>query len=344
MDTMTESNKTPSRRTLFAALVFGVLLGYLIARGVSNPAVRSVSNEPLAGQNGVDELSRNEPQKKFVRIVSEQGKEIALQTAISQYRHPKLEDAPIIELVGVVHVGDSAYYENLERELSSYDAVLYELIAPKNARPTLSKAEQSSVSGFQKLLAELLAVVHQLEHIDYTKPNFVHADLSAEALIEEGIQQGETQLTLLLGIVRDVLRANSKLALEKQQPAFESPKSFHELTQWLANPMRLRREFAAALSADSFDIETLGMTTLLPYLIDARNREAMRVMQEQVALGKKHIAVFYGAAHLPDFERRLYEELGYEHHSTRWLSAWDLQKDIPSRSPFQLMMQILDAL
>ena len=52
----------------------------------------------------------------------------------------------------------------------------------------------------------------------------------------------------------------------------------------------------------------------------------MRVFQKQLAGGKKRIAIFYGAAHMPDFEQRLTKDFGLKRKSTGWHTAWDLRK------------------
>jgi hypothetical protein len=63
-------------------------------------------------------------------------------------------------------------------------------------------------------------------------------------------------------------------------------------------------------------------------LISERNKVALTGLREQVKLGKRRIAIFYGAGHLPDLERRLLTEFGLKRDSERWLLAWDL-KSVP---------------
>ena len=45
---------------------------------------------------------------------------------------------------------------------------------------------------------------------------------------------------------------------------------------------------------------------------------------QQIAAGKKKIAIFYGSAHMPDFESRLLQNFGMQRQSVLWLDAWDL--------------------
>ena len=58
-------------------------------------------------------------------------------------------------------------------------------------------------------------------------------------------------------------------------------------------------------------------------IIHGRNEKCLRVLQEQLALGKKKLGVFYGAAHMEHMEHRLVEDLGWERVREEWVLAWD---------------------
>jgi hypothetical protein len=62
-------------------------------------------------------------------------------------------------------------------------------------------------------------------------------------------------------------------------------------------------------------------------LIKGRNRKAFEVLKEELDAGKKSVAVFYGAGHLDDMAERLEADFGMKPKSTKWLPAWDLQKN-----------------
>ena len=61
-------------------------------------------------------------------------------------------------------------------------------------------------------------------------------------------------------------------------------------------------------------------------IITERNKRAFEVLGEQLKAGKKNVAVFYGAGHLPDMEKRLLGDFAMKRHSERWLTAWALEK------------------
>jgi hypothetical protein len=61
-------------------------------------------------------------------------------------------------------------------------------------------------------------------------------------------------------------------------------------------------------------------------LIAGRNQRALTVLKTQIAAGKKKIAIFYGAAHMPDMAKRLIADFSLKPAKTQWLKAWNLQE------------------
>ena len=72
-----------------------------------------------------------------------------------------------------------------------------------------------------------------------------------------------------------------------------------------------------------------------------RNKAAMNVLSDTIAQGKKKISLFYGAAHMPDFAKRL-EAMGFKPVATEWRMAWDLK--IRDDQPSAIEEFILDGL
>jgi hypothetical protein len=48
------------------------------------------------------------------------------------------------------------------------------------------------------------------------------------------------------------------------------------------------------------------------------------VLKAQLAGGKKHIGIFYGAGHLSDMDKRLREDFQLQPETITWLTAWNL--------------------
>ena len=62
-------------------------------------------------------------------------------------------------------------------------------------------------------------------------------------------------------------------------------------------------------------------------LIKGRNAKAFQVLRAELNKGKKNLAVFYGAGHLPDMAERLETEFDMKVGRTIWLDAWDLTRN-----------------
>ena len=62
-------------------------------------------------------------------------------------------------------------------------------------------------------------------------------------------------------------------------------------------------------------------------LVEDRNKACIKVLQQQLTAGKKKIAIFYGAAHMPDFDKRLKEDFGMKRTESEWITAWNLADD-----------------
>jgi hypothetical protein len=65
--------------------------------------------------------------------------------------------------------------------------------------------------------------------------------------------------------------------------------------------------------------------TLDTILVQDRNTAAMNVLKKEIDKGTRRIAIFYGVAHMPDFDRRLTQELKLKRDSMAWDTAWDLR-------------------
>jgi hypothetical protein len=59
-------------------------------------------------------------------------------------------------------------------------------------------------------------------------------------------------------------------------------------------------------------------------ILTERNRKAFEVLDRELKAGKKKLGVFYGAAHLPDMEKRLLNDFGMKRSGERWVTAWSL--------------------
>jgi len=304
----------------------GVVVWLAIVPGLILPAAQLAAEADLpgikAGKTG-DSAAAAKKFQQFIRTRRDSnGSPVALETAILRYEPKDKQSAAkypglVVDLVSVVHVGEKSYYEQLNKQFTGYDCVLYELVAPEGTRIPKGGGQRSAhpVSALQQLLKSMLALEFQLEHIDYTAENMVHADLSPEQFSAAMRQRGESWLTMMLRIIGYAMAregASKSSDVELLRALFDKNRA-----------LALKR-----VMAEQF--EEMGGSLMVfdppegSALITDRNKAAMQVLHKQIEAGKRKIAIFYGGAHMPDFDQRLQKELALKPTSTRWLVAWDL--------------------
>jgi hypothetical protein len=255
-------------------------------------------------------MAAQDPQ--FIRLKEKGGKVTALEIAITRYTNRS--KTVTVDLVGVVHVGDRAYYDKLNKRFPKYDVVLYELVAPPGTRVPAGGKKSGGSAFLTSLMTSMLDLDSQLARIDYHQKNFVHADLSFDTMMAAAKKRGESGLTLALSVLTDMLRQQNTATQKK------TPDDDLDLTDALANPNRLKRQMARQMAGSA----NLG-PTLQALLVGDRNKKACEVLTTQIEDGKQTIAIFYGAAHMPDFDQRLRRDFGLRRQGQEWLTAWDLR-------------------
>jgi len=119
-----------------------------------------------------------------------------MDTAIASYEGRNAAgEKVIVDLIGAVHIGDKKYYKQLNKEFKSYDAVLYELVAPKNSRP------QRGQAGAYQPIGAMLDLDDQIEWIDYEQENFVHADMSWDEVVSSMEKRNESLLKMYFRMI-----------------------------------------------------------------------------------------------------------------------------------------------
>ena len=303
----------------------------LVAGNVPVLAQTELADPPVAdkaksdvgeNQNADDDQPGGKSAELYLRVKKVDGKQNALQTAIVRYKgKPDSKyKGKVVDLVGVVHIGQREYYEDLNKRLSKYDAVLYELVAPDGTRikPEDLEKRRSLLASMQTGMKDMLNLEYQLELIDYMSENFRHADMSPDEFVEDLERRGDSVWKMVARMMGAGLASQSAnggdagllLALFSDD-----------------RPMRMKQAMARQL----IDIEsiTAGMDDANGEntLIKGRNAKAFRILREELEKGKQKIAVFYGAGHLPDMAERLEAEFEMEARKTTWLDAWDLTRN-----------------
>jgi len=295
-------------------------------------AERPLANAP------VDRVVEAEAPPEFLRLVRDDaGEPVSLDTSIVEYRESAADAAragrrtPLqVDLVAAVHIGGGDYYDTLDRLFADYDAVLYELVAPPNARvPKPGRKPAGAIGSAQQSLRQMLGLEFQLERVDYAAANFVHADLSPKEFDAAMAKRGESWWSMFTRLMRE------SMARAERGTGGGGEVSVGELFGILfgsgpERQLRLRRMMAEQFT--DMDVLTAafggdeGST-----LITDRNAAALAVLDDEISKGKRRIAIFYGAAHMDDFDERLRTDFGLQPGEPVWVEAWDLRE--PAAEP-----------
>lgn len=278
---------------------------------------------------------------KFIRFVDRGPDGGELDTADVAYADAR---GATVHLIAAVHIGERAYYERLARDFDGYDALLYELIMSKDAAPPAGNGagenSDTFVSRLQILLKRSLDLEFQLDVIDYTKPNFVHADLDKETFEKLQAERGESLWTLMLQA------AMSAWANPPPEVAADPREQLRELTDLLCRPDG-QRQFKLLIARQMDELDAVASGLGGPdgsVILTERNKAAIAVLDNVLAQGKTKIAIFYGAAHMPDLARQLAAR-GFKPVDVQWRMAWDMtiRPSEPSTAQ-RLLDEMIDAI
>jgi len=292
--------------------------------------------------------SAAEKETQFMRFVDDNAGGGKLQTAIVTYTNPA---GVKIHLVAAVHVADTVYYKDLAKTFTGYDALLYEMVKPKDMGAPGREAVRANgidiVHILQKGLKTFLDLDYQLEGIDYTKKNFVHADMDRAAFEKAQAERGESFETLMLQQLLAAMKNPQAHALPGGDAVEDPEKMLKELVKLVTRPdMERQVKTFVARQMDQMQDAAMGLDG--PggsVILTERNKAALKVLDETIKAGKKKITLFYGAAHMPDLSKRV-REMGFKPSGpVEWKAAWDLhiRADQPSAVE-KLLNDFIDAL
>lgn len=313
---------------VLALLAAGIALGR--ARAGDDPAPAPAGGDAGDAAPASDKL-------EFVRFSDDGMGGGTLDTAIATYQNAA---GVAVHLVAAVHVGEKAYYKGLSDTFDTYDALLYELVKPKDVAVPGAAAPQrvpagpdegrdgpqvrgaAAIGGLQAMLKNVLKLEFQLEQINYDRPNFVHADLDVETFNEMQAARGESLFRLMLrSMLHEMSRqrkgegkAGGQVTVFDLLAAMRSPDSARQYKLLFARQMQ-------DIEAQLEGIEGKDGSVI----IAERNKAALRVLERTIAEGKRNIGVFYGAGHMRGIEKALLDEMGFKPTGVEWRVAWDMR-------------------
>ncbi|MCF6264400.1 MAG: hypothetical protein L3J24_12550 [Xanthomonadales bacterium] len=290
-------------------------------------SLHSLQTSAQETQNSKAVVVTSDQKTEFLRIHKDtNGVASALQLANARYiPEDGAANDLYVDLISAVHVADKSYYENLNELFKTYDVVLYELVAPKGTRVGENAGDKSTgdknkslISSLQRGMQNILGLTFQLDEIDYSASNFVHADISPTDFKRSMAEKGESFLSMLLKVWLVGMQqqaANKNAATDaKLLLALFSPTRERDLKVIAAQQIIEMRPTIDALEGEN------GST-----IITTRNLKALQVLRQEIDKGHKKLAIFYGAAHMPGIEEGLIEEFGMTLEHINWVDGWDLR-------------------
>ncbi len=323
------SYKIPNR--FFTALGLACIVPLFV---VAQPAHAQQTVE-IAGSVESDSPVKRQEQEETQKPVDEsklysehmrirrdrRGRAIAMDTAVTRFVLKNEEGERVhVDLIGAVHIGEKEYYHALNDRFEKYDAMLYELVAPEGTvipKGGGGRDITNPVAAMQVGMMSGLDLTFQLEEVDYTKENFVHADMTPEEFAESWSKNNESIGRIFLKSI------GQSMAMQQKGGA----SNLSVLSAMLSdNPTLALRRIAAEQMANM----DAGMSVFEgdngSTIIDHRNAKVIEVLQRELDKGTTKIAIFYGAGHLNDLQRRLESELKMKRGGKTWLEAWKLRE------------------
>ena len=303
--------------------------------------------------------------RPFTRIANPDAQTVQLQIAMRKFV-PARRQGPAVWLASVMHVGEPDYYRALQSFLDTQTIVLYEGInagahphhvheakAPATPAPSPAAPPSGANGGYsmQSTLAKSLGLVFQLEAIDYDRANFLNSDLSIAQIqrIMAGNQPmsapgqkggGHSSFDMLLQIMDGSSFLGSLFKIGLQMIA-ASP-------QMQAVAKLTMIEAIGRLKGDMSDVQGLppDWKQLIQVLIQARNKNLMTDLESELKRipPSGSVAVFYGAGHMDDLQKRVTSELHYRPAEEIWLTAIsvDMRKSGISPSEAQFLRSLIE--
>ena len=260
----------------------------------------------------------------FLRIKkTDKGVPESLQVAIARYSFQ--EDGPnkgaYVDLIGAVHVGSDEYYDELNKRFKAYDAMLYELVADPSVNKPQQRAERGGfnpLGAMQIGMKDVLKLKFQLDEVDYSPSNFVHADMSPEDFGEDMSKRGDS----FVGMFARMMGAGLAVQNSKKGASAQTDMMAAFLAK---DTLKLRRVMAEQFESMDSQMAAMADKNGKSTLLTERNTKAFQVMESELKKGKKRIAIFYGAGHLLDMHQRLLRDYKATQTQIEWLDAWPLQ-------------------
>lgn len=302
------------------------------------------------GSNNNADSSANNDEDAFepIRLTKrDDGLPTSLDTSVvrysGRYRGEDGETRDVyVDLVGAVHIAEKSYYDAINESFKDYETVVFELVTDSDdVAAMIEEAKEKKkekrnyfnplnyISYFQEDSAKFLRLAYQMDGIDYAAENLRRGDCGGLEFILMTIKNGDV-VDFFVEIFAQSLLSSTPGSTEGGMIALLCAKD---------RRLVARRLFAVELAESSFadfDKERRALDEgnaegenkpRESAIIHLRNKKALAVVRDELDKGRERVALFFGAAHLPDLGKHLEEDFGLNRQpEVRWFKAWNLEK------------------
>ena len=270
----------------------------------------------------------------FIRFVDLDGWQGRLQTSVITYED---EVGARVTLVAAMHWGEPAYFAELQGIFDGFDALLYEGWKPEESDDVgeapvtpvfwlLDKIERTARILEDFVVHDLLSFRFdgQWESLDYSRAHCINADMTYSTYRRLIVEENESTREFF-SILRLALKYSVAWVQRLRSTSDEEVGRLFEAV-WTEG-LRPLRYLVASEMAFAFNLwaERISSPDSWSVTLNARNDVVLEILLEQLRAGKREIGIHYGAAHMPDLERRLIE-LGFQKKGGRWATTWDSRR------------------
>lgn len=312
--------------------------------------------------------AKSGPPEPYMRVQRPDAETVQLQIAVRKFL-PARGHGPAIWLAGASHIGETNYYASLQTHLDAQTLVLYEGVGEhprkprqragntfsSNASPPMARASTDKASGgasLQMTMARSLGLVFQLQAIDCERTNFYNSDLSV-AQIQALMQPERKVVSGGTGSGRSRRADADDSSFQDLLGAMDGSSVFGALAngifQIIGSSTKLQAmtklaliEVFGQIRGDMAQMQGLPpeMKRLFEVLIRERNKVVIEDLREELRHASRadSIAIFYGAGHLVDMEKRLRQELRYVPVEEFWLPVFSVNTEQAGLSNFELTL------
>lgn len=265
------------------------------------------------------------PNLEFLRLT-----EKALQTPI--YTLSNRDSSIRVKVIGVIHVGDLEYYQELKKIIRDLDYLFYEGIRMNHSSIPIflpygvkneSERTKQDVKSFTNLQNQIALSFKFVEQADYLRPesNWINADVNLN------------QFTEILQKTNLSLEALSKNLSLDNKNIFEQDNESRETLKYDSDQKNLlhwyKRKMAVYLVKSAKDL-CFNEEMKIPReaIIVERNKVALGYLKEKLrSSNPSELGLLYGAAHIPHFVETLKNEHDFQVNSIEWVDAWSLNSN-----------------